>query len=72
MRMDKSSKTIEAQTQDQVEAKKCPLPWWKRLGFLGFMFFFIKGLGWIAIFSISYVWGPEALNGIKGFFSGLF
>lgn len=62
----------KSETKDQVEVKKCPLPWWKRLGFLGFMFFFIKGMGWIAIFSITYLWGPEALDGIKSFFSGLF
>jgi len=24
--------------------------WLKRLGFFGFMFFLIKGLGWIAVF----------------------
>jgi hypothetical protein len=24
--------------------------WLKRLGFLGFMFFFFKGLAWIAVF----------------------
>lgn len=58
--------------EDNVEAKKCPLPWWKRLGFLGFMFFFIKGLGWIVLFTISYIWGPEALESIQDFFKNIF
>ncbi|MEJ6695259.1 MAG: hypothetical protein QNK51_05470 [Chitinophagales bacterium] len=68
--MEKSSHSIES--QNEVAVKKCPLPWWKRIGFLGFMFFFIKGLGWIGIFSISYIWGPEALESIKTFFTNLF
>jgi hypothetical protein len=58
--------------KEQTLIKSCPVPWWKRLGILGFMFFFIKGLGWIAIFTISYVWGEEALESIKTFFSSLF
>ena len=62
----------KTEIEEQTEVKKCPLPWWKRLGFLGFMFFFIKGLGWIAIFTITYIWGPEALDAIKAYFTGLF
>ncbi|MCB9256716.1 MAG: hypothetical protein H6579_06280 [Chitinophagales bacterium] len=68
--MEPSVKTIN--TQEQAEAKKCPLPWWKRIGFLGFMFFFLKGMAWIAVFAISYFWGPEALGNIKAFFANLF
>jgi hypothetical protein len=36
---------------EPVEGKACPIrnPWIRRLGFLGFMFFFIKGLLWLAV-----------------------
>ena len=54
-----------SKTQAEPKVKDCPLPWWKRLGFLGFMFFFVKGLGWIAIFSVTYIWGPEAIDSVK-------
>lgn len=52
--------------------QKCPIPWWKRFGMIGFAFFFIKGLGWIALFAITFIWGDDALDGIKTFFSNLF
>ena len=68
--MSKSIDTSNSNSKTQV--KDCPLPWWKRLGFLGFMFFFVKGLGWIAIFSVSYIWGPEAIDSLKEFFRNLF
>lgn len=70
MEMEKSINKTDV--KEQVAVKKCPLPWWKRIGFLGFMFFFVKGLGWIAIFSVTYVWGPEALDNLKTFFTSLF
>lgn len=36
---------------DAPEGKLCPIrnTWVRRLGFLGFMFFFIKGLLWLAV-----------------------
>ncbi len=34
---------------EAVEPAKCPLTWWQKLGFLGFMFFLIKGLLWLLI-----------------------
>ncbi len=68
----KEDKSQVIETTEETKVKECPLPWWKRLGFLGFMFFFIKGLGWIAIFTISYIWGPEALDSIQEFFKNLF
>lgn len=40
-----------ANTQNQSEEKKNKaLVWLKKIGFWGFMFFFIKGLIWLAIF----------------------
>jgi hypothetical protein len=28
--------------------------WLKRMGFIGFMFFLIKGLAWIVVFVVAY------------------
>jgi hypothetical protein len=44
----------------------------KRFGVAGFLFFLIKGLIWLAIFAIGWIWGPEAIDAIKGFFSNVF
>lgn len=42
---------LGAVAHDAPEGKLCPIrnPWIRRLGFLGFMFFFIKGLLWLAV-----------------------
>lgn len=58
--------------QNAVFEQKCPIPWWKRIGMLGFLFFFVKGLVWLVIFAIGWIWGPEAFESVKEFFSGLF
>jgi hypothetical protein len=58
--------TIE-ETKDQ--AAECPIShkgrskfklWMKRMGVLGFLFFLIKGLIWIAIF----IFGAEAIKNL--------
>ena len=67
-----SKEITQEEIIDSTVEKKCPLPWWKRIGFLGFMFFLIKGLGWLAIFAITAIWGPEALTAIQDFFANLF
>ena len=35
---------------------RCPLPWWQRLGVLGFCFFLIKGLLWLLIPAGLFLW----------------
>ncbi len=37
------------------------IAWFKKLGFAGFMFFFLKGMGWIVIFALVYFFGEEIL-----------
>lgn len=39
-----------SETPVQPKVARCPLPkWLRRLGFAGFMFFFIKGLLWLGL-----------------------
>ena len=33
----------------QEQPKKCPVPWYAKLGIYAFMFFLIKGLLWLAV-----------------------
>lgn len=35
---------------------KCPIPWWKRLTLLTFLFFLIKGLAWLIVPAILIWW----------------
>jgi hypothetical protein len=44
----------------------------KKVGFAGFLFFFIKGMLWLVVFAVAYFFGPEAIDNIKSFFGGLF
>ena len=46
--------------------------WFRRFGLAGFLFFFIKGMVWIAIALIGYFFGPEVFNDIKTFFTTIF
>ncbi len=70
--MENYSAEMTNQEEKQEELKKGFIPWIKRLGFAGFMFFFIKGLIWIFIFVATAIWGPEVFDGVKEFFSNLF
>ena len=35
---------------------KCPLPWWQRIGLLGFLFFLVKGLLWLIVPGAIVLW----------------
>lgn len=35
---------------------RCPLPWWKRLTLLTFLFFLIKGLAWLVVPAVIIWW----------------
>ncbi len=44
--------------QEEQNKKENPaIKWLKRLGFAGFMFFFIKGLIWLAVFIAAAYFG---------------
>lgn len=39
---------------------RCPLPAWaRRLGLLGFLFFFVKGLLWLVVPALAGLWIAE-------------
>lgn len=67
-----SEQSMRIEKQENTTEDKKAIPWWKKLGIAGFLFFLIKGLIWIAVFVIGYIWGPEALDSIKAFFQNLF
>ena len=39
---------------------KCPIPWWKRLTLLTFLFFLVKGLAWLVVPAIIILWRSVA------------
>lgn len=47
--VDSSGSEKGAANAEALKTGKCPLTWWQKLGFLGFMFFLIKGLLWLLI-----------------------
>ena len=58
-------------TEEKV--KKCPVPLWKRAGYIGFWFFLIKGITvWIIGPILLYFFGPELLDSFTNFFSNIF
>ena len=40
----------------RITGASCPIPWWKRLTLLTFMFFLIKGLAWLIVPGIIIWW----------------
>lgn len=73
MKLYQDNTVSEIQEQEgNNETKKKSISWIKKLGFFGFMFFFIKGMGWILLAIIAWIWGPEAIVAIKDFFANLF
>lgn len=50
------------------ENKKCPVPLWKRAGYIGFWFFFIKGMLWLVGIAIAFIWGEDIFEKIKNAF----
>lgn len=64
---------FKTKVENETEAKKCPVPLWKRAGYIGFWFFFIKGVTvWIIGPILLYFFGPELLDKITGFFGKIF
>ncbi|MEZ4915801.1 MAG: hypothetical protein R2836_02310 [Chitinophagales bacterium] len=73
MKLYQDNTMSETQIQEEnKEAQNKSVSWLKRLGFAGFMFFFLKGMGWIVLAVIAWIWGPEAIVEIKNFFANLF
>jgi len=35
--------------QDEIQEKKDPIKWVKKLGVVGFLFFFLKGVAWLIV-----------------------
>ena len=56
--------------KEENKMKKCPISWWKRMGFLGFWFFFFKGIAWLMGLAAVYIWGPEVFTDIQNFLLG--
>lgn len=56
----------------KTEEKKCPVPVWKRAGYIGFWFFFFKGIAWIIGAICVWIWGPEVFDHIKEFIYNIF
>lgn len=54
------------------DVKKCPIPLWKRVGYIGFWFFFLKGIAWIIGAVSVWIWGPEIFKGFKDFLNNIF
>jgi len=40
----------------RITGASCPIPWWKRLTLLTFLFFLIKGLAWLIVPGIIIWW----------------
>lgn len=62
----------EVKQEELKEVKKCPIPMWKRAGFIGFWFFFFKGIAWIIGAICVWIWGPEFFVEIKDFLFNIF
>lgn len=63
LRMEEIEKTTE-------EGKKCPVSWTKRIAFMGFWFFFFKGIAWLVGLAAIYIWGGDVFTNIQNFFLG--
>ena len=51
-----SAMAADAADAPRPVAAKCPIPWWKRLTLLTFMFFLIKGLAWLIVPAVIIWW----------------
>jgi len=49
------------------ENKKRPVSWWKRFAYLGFWFFFFKGIAWIIGIVLFYFFGSDVFDVIKSY-----
>jgi hypothetical protein len=58
--------------KEEKEIKKCPIPLWKRAGYIGFWFFFFKGIAWLVGLFVVYIWGPSVFTNIKQFVINIF
>jgi hypothetical protein len=58
-----TSDAAQAEATDSVHpvAGKCPIPWWKRLTLLTFLFFLIKGLAWLVVPAVIIWWRSVAV-----------
>jgi hypothetical protein len=59
MRHETNAQALEAGSANEAAspiAAKCPIPWWKRLTLLTFMFFLIKGLAWLVVPAVLIWW----------------
>ncbi len=52
--------TVDPIDTAHAGAGKCPLPWWKRLTLLAFLFFLIKGLAWLIVPALVVWWRASA------------
>jgi len=50
----------EAASQAHAAAGECPIPWWKRLTLLAFLFFLVKGLAWLIVPAVIIWWRSVA------------
>lgn len=69
---EKEIKAIIENLQEEPSGEKKSKSLIKKFGFAGFMFFFIKGMGWVVVAIIAWIWGPESIDVIKEFFVNLF
>jgi len=58
--------------EEKQEIKKCPISWSKRIIYMGFWFFFFKGIAWIVGIAIIYVLGDDIFNNTKTYLLDLF
>jgi hypothetical protein len=49
-------------SEEQNKKENPAIKWLKRLGLAGFMFFFIKGLIWLALFIVAAYFGYNAFE----------
>lgn len=55
--------------EEQKETeKKCPVSWTKRIAFMGFWFFFFKGIAWLIGLAAVFIWGGDVFENIQNFF----
>lgn len=50
--------------------KKCPISWTKRIAYMGFWFFFFKGIAWLVGLAAIYIWGPDIFDNLQTFILG--
>ncbi len=55
----------------EEQPKKCPISWWKRIGYLGFWFFMFKGIAWLLGIAVIYIWGSDIFDNAQSFILNL-